>query len=672
MIKINLVDNFPYETKLRSGDYKVPVTLTLKGKRVFFKFGFNKKLMEEVKLMEGAKWHGYDETNPVKQWSVANSFRNHFQISFLEGKNPYAPYDRELISWESKGRLVGDKIIYPYAHQQEFTRHILTRHYCHGSCEMGTGKTLACIEAMEESGFKDWWWLGPKSALYAVEVEFSKWSAKFLPKFVTYDGLKRIIVEWVSGRKPPKGVIFDESHKLKNITSQRSQAAFHLANAIREEWGPEGFVVLMSGSPAPKSPPDWWSQCEIACPGFLKEGTVEKFKNSIGIIVSKENMITGGVYPHLVTWLDDEKKCKTCGQLEDNPDHDIASQLEEGFHMFTPSVNEVGRLYKRMKGLTLVKFKKDCTDLPEKQYRVIRCKPSIDTLRAAKLLTAMKKHAATTLTLLRELSDGFQYEDVACGEATCTLCGGTRTRILPKYIGPEINEKLINQLGLNEEVAKYEGDYTDLENVIIDPSRFPDLYKMEEQACPLCDGIGTIVKTAKEAKEVPCPKEDALKELLDEHDDVGRIVIYAGFSGSIDRIVKICTAEKWYVIKADGRGWVSDLPGKPTQLINHFQNGQEAFPRVAFIGHPGAAGTGLTLTASPSIVYYSNDFNADSRIQSEDRIHRPGMDHARGATIIDIFHLPTDEYVYANLMKKRKLQDLSLGEFSSLLDVRVT
>ena len=73
---------------------------------------------------------------------------------------------------------------------------------------------------------------------------------------------------------------------------------------------------------------------------------------------------------------------------------------------------------------------------------------------------------------------------------------------------------------------------------------------------------------------------------------------------------------------------------------------------------------GLTLTASPTIVYYSNDFNAESRIQSEDRIHRMGMDVNRGATIIDIVHLSSDELVLNNLRNKRKLQSLTLGEMN--------
>ena len=76
---------------------------------------------------------------------------------------------------------------------------------------------------------------------------------------------------------------------------------------------------------------------------------------------------------------------------------------------------------------------------------------------------------------------------------------------------------------------------------------------------------------------------------------------------------------------------------------------------------------GITLTASPTICYYSNDFNAESRIQSEDRIHRPGMDVNLGATIIDLIHLPSDLLVLKNLQKKRDLQGLTLGEMKQAI-----
>src|SRR5438128_11677195 len=92
------------------------------------------------------------------------------------------------------------------------------------------------------------------------------------------------------------------------------------------------------------------------------------------------------------------------------------------------------------------------------------------------------------------------------------------------------------------------------------------------------------------------------------------------------------------------------------------------YPRVAYIGQTEAGGIGLDLTASPVGIYYSNDFNANSRIQSEDRGHRPGMDLNKGYTIIDILHLPTDKKVLDNIQMKRDLQAITLGDLSRVLE----
>jgi len=81
--------------------------------------------------------------------------------------------------------------------------------------------------------------------------------------------------------------------------------------------------------------------------------------------------------------------------------------------------------------------------------------------------------------------------------------------------------------------------------------------------------------------------------------------------------------------------------------------------RIAFVNHPKSGGTGLNLTASDTIIYYSNDFDGESRMQSEDRIHRPGC---MGANIIDLYHLPTDKYVRMNLANKVKLQGVTISD----------
>lgn len=589
--------------KLRAGKYKIPAVLDYIDNRIFVKFKFNRPLIAEIKSMEGAKWHGFDSP-PRKIWSISDTPRNHFQLSYLQGKNPYAHYDASIVKHDYERPL--------YSHQIEMADFILTTRHCLLAGEMGVGKTLAAIEAMEHSGAKDFWYIAPKSGLKAVERELKIWDCKINPVMMTYERLTKLMKRWVDS-KAPQFVVFDESSRIKNPTAQRSQAAMMLANGIREDWGYNGYIVLMSGSPAPKSPVDFWHQCEAACPGFLKEGNQAKFKHRLAVIVQKENFAGGGVYPHIVSWRDDEKKCDVCGEI-----HNISKDVD---HNFKPSINEVAKLYKRMSGLVLVKFKKDCLDLPDKIYRIIELKPNQKTLNIAQSIVAAASTTISGLTLLRELSDGFQYQDEEDGWETCTVCSGRK--------------------------------------------RIPDPLNPEELAlCDGCGGKGHRKQYKRTTVQVECPKDAALRDLLDEYDDVGRVVIYGGFTGSVDRITSICKDCGWNYIRVDSRGWHSDLDG---DHLENFQDKIAKHPRIAFIGQPQAAGMGLTLTASPVIIYYSNSFDGEGRIQSEDRCHRPSMDTNRGCTIIDLIHLETDKLVLNNLQKKRKLQSLSLGEIGEAL-----
>lgn len=593
------------------GDRRVKTFFTKEGDRLWLTYGFNKPLTEEVKAMEGSRWHGFMDP-PIKKWSIKDCQRNRFQLSFLAGHNPYASYETDLIDYVSSRT--------PYNHQRFLTRFMLTRHYCIVAAEMGTGKSLAAIEAIEHSGVRNWWWVAPKSALASTYLELDKWKAKIRPELFTYDELKKVLENWQEGQPPPQGVIFDECSRVKNPTAQRSQAARFMADAIREHYGNDGFVIQMSGSPAPKSPADWWHLCEIACPGFIREGTLQKFTARLAVTQKNEG-VGGGFYTNVLAWRDSDKRCDECGKMQDDKDHNILNMVENPHvHSFVPCKNEVSFLYERMKGLVEVVFKKDCLDLPDKQYRLVKLKPSLSTANAARMMRVQYPGAAQCLTRLRELSDGFQYKEEKTGTEKCGAC-------------------------------KAEGTING------DP-------------CVTCGGKRELDTFARTWTQLPTPKEDALIDLLDEHEDVGRLVVYASFTASIDRVVEICKKYQWDVIRVDGRGWHwSGLePKTDVEMLKIFQRQTEHANRVVFVGHPGSAGMGLTLTASPTIVYWSNDFNAESRIQSEDRIHRPGMDVNRGATIVDLIHLPTDLLVLENLKKKRELQNITLGELQECLN----
>ena len=390
------------ELKVAMGGRWVKLQINKSGSRLFCNFPFNRELMAEIKAMEGAKWHGYDDTNPRKMWSVLHSDRNKFQLAFLAGMNPYARFDEDHKEFPAKPRR---KL---YDHQLDMFKFGLCRHYGIIAGEMGVGKSLSAIEIMEGSGHTGWWWVAPKAGINSVRLELDKWSSLVRPDLMTYDELKKILANWIPGEPPPQGIFFDECQKLKTPTSQRTQAAQYLANEVRKYWGDNGYVILMSGTPAPKSPADWWSLCEVAYPGFIKEGTHQKFTQRLAIQLS-EDSIAGGKYSRIVGWKDSERRCNTCGKMDD--EHSLET------HAFAHGINEVAKLYDRMRGLVVVKFKKDCLDLPDKIYRQIKLRPTIATANAARMISISSPSAVDKLIRLRDLSDGFQYEEKSAGLA---------------------------------------------------------------------------------------------------------------------------------------------------------------------------------------------------------------------------------------------------------------
>jgi SNF2 family DNA or RNA helicase len=57
-------------------------------------------------------------------------------------------------------------------------------------------------------------------------------------------------------------------------------------------------------------------------------------------------------------------------------------------------------------------------------------------------------------------------------------------------------------------------------------------------------------------------------------------------------------------------------------------------PLRFFVGQPRTGGYGLTLTEASTVIYFSNNYDLEIRLQSEDRAHRIGQKN--NVTYIDI------------------------------------
>lgn len=628
---MEVVEELKLLVPLKSGQYiRVPAKIERRQNRVFF-HSSPFALKDEIKAMAGSKWHGFEEP-PRKMWSVSDCPRNWFQIKYLSGEDPYAWFDRPLIRHEYIRSL--------FSHQKDMADAGLTYHYQIWAAEMGTGKTLAAIEVIERSGHKLCYWVGPKSTLHAIRREFKKWKLdqSINVELMTYEKLKSKMDLGLD--EVPGIVIFDEAIRLKTASSQRTHAAQRLADAVRAIFGMDGYVILMGGTPAPKSPIDWWAQAEVCYPGFLKEGSPKAMAQRMGYFEQKS--FDAGTFMDQVGWRDDEAKCHTCGKYK---------QEEHKGHKWQPSINEVALLYERLKGLVVVKHKKDCLDLPDKIYRKIKLKPSESVKRLAQAVMQSADRAVTALCQLREISDGFLYREEVVGEIKCTHCEDGQVM---EWYDPSDREAVYKSIDMMRQ---------DVINRL--QTRLAD--------CPKCHGTQRVSKIKRVAKNLPTPKEEALVDLLDEVEEQGRIVIFAGFTGSVDRVVEICLKNRWDVVRCDGRGFsvyriepdgdkklVTDV-----QPLDYWSNMTNS--RVAFVAHPESGGEGLTLTEASMEVFWSNSFKPNFRTQAEDRIHRPGMDSNRGATIVDLVHLDQDERVLQVIRENRNLELMTMGELREVL-----
>lgn len=604
---------------------KASVEIVKDGDRLVFTSMQPFEFKDEVKAMEGWKFDW-----ETKKWSIKDTYRNHFQLQAMMGQPVYEPWEKPIEHFSARrGPDWGpDWFQGPLAHQQEMIDFTLTRRYCNLAVDMGLGKTFAMIEVIEQSGITDWWWVAPKSGMKSLDRELKKW--KIEPKIrlrtFTYEGLREFVkTEWPNGKVFPQGVIFDECRKLSNPKVNWTIAAQSVADNIRHKWGWDGMVVTMSGTTNAESPIDIWSQIEVTWPGFLREGSRTAFEYRLGIFRPREDA-TGGTFQERVCMLDDEHKCKHCGQFaEEHPTTD-------GCKRWRKSVNEIALVAERLRGIQLVQKKEDCLDLPEKWYREIVVKPSASTLRAARAMARAAPSTITGLNWLRQLSDGFAYKPTKGQLITCKVCHGTGER--KKF---EATKEITDQAEMSAKFSYIE--------------------------CEVCGGSGTNQKNDRETKKVTCPKDDALREILAENYEQGRICVFASYHGSVDRCEEVCLSEGWDVFHVDGRGWkIKTLEGTkigvdPLDYWADTVNNK----RVAFVAHPKSGGMGLTLTEARTAVYYSNPYSADDRLQSEDRIHRIGCDMNRGVEIIDIIHLESDRMVKDALLNKQKLEKMSLG-----------
>jgi len=142
---------------------------------------------------------------------------------------------------------------------------------------------------------------------------------------------------------------------------------------------------------------------------------------------------------------------------------------------------------------------------------------------------------------------------------------------------------------------------------------------------------------------------ETIKALLEEEYPGEGVVTYYGAVKDADRVV---ARERF-----QGERALRDADGNVI--------GKEPIPPHEqarfFVGQPHSGGIGLTLTAAHHVLYYSNDYSLEARLQSEDRPHRIGLEHS--VDYCDLLCPGTgDAKIIKALVDKKELADIITGD----------
>ena len=153
---------------------------------------------------------------------------------------------------------------------------------------------------------------------------------------------------------------------------------------------------------------------------------------------------------------------------------------------------------------------------------------------------------------------------------------------------------------------------------------------------------------------IPNNRITELMSVLEETE--GKAIIWANYQRDITNIIQS-------IIKEYGPGSVVDYYGLTPQEdrqenIKKFQNDENC---RFIVGTPQTGGYGITLTQANTVIYYSNGYDLEKRLQSEDRAHRIGQ--TKSVTYVDLIAEDTvDEKITKALRKKINIASEVLGE----------
>ena len=254
--------------------------------------------------------------------------------------------------------------------------------------------------------------------------------------------------------------------------------------------------------------------------------------------------------------------------------------------------------------------------------------------------------------------------------------GGRRVQIVGGYkkLG-ELSDKLKNfsYRVLKEDCLDLPPKNWTKRHISLTPDQFKVYDQMKKEAVAHLNGKSsstmTVLTQLMRLQQITCGhfvandgstqeiKNNRISELMDVLSEIeGKVIIWGHWQKDITNIIKA-------VVDEYGPGSIVDYYGLTPQEdrqnnIREFQNN----PECRFIvGTPQTGGYGITLTQANTVVYFSNGYDLEKRLQSEDRAHRIGQ--KKNVTYVDIICQDTvDEKIVKALKDKINIASQVLGE----------
>jgi SNF2 family DNA or RNA helicase len=404
-----------------------------------------------------------------------------------------------------------------------------------------------------------------------------------------------LVSQFLSTSKKDPVIIVDESSRIKNPDAKSVRNILKLRSQY-----PNSYRMIMSGTPASKSPVDLWSQFEFLTPNFFNCGYVAF--NAIHTVRTQKYVKVKGRLITIETTLDkdtyDKIKLIIARNTKDGVLHpDVPNMVQQKFKIDSNDFQFVmnSQHFQRFKHMDAIQNKiapityaikrEDCVDLPPKIYKRIPCQLNPEQKR---LIKELVKYSATVYR-----GDTLTVEVKALiGLRVLQICGGNFSHLTD--LEGKFESKPIK--GVNHKLNYLIGD-------------IPEIGEQQFTVCAVY--TPEIIEIYKQAQKIA---------------DVG--CLYGATSEN-----------------------------ERDRVIADFKEGRIQ----GLIMNPQVGGFGLNLQNATVQYWFSRNYRTEVRLQTEDRQHRIGT--VKSPIYKDLVsEIQWEEDVLDVLQEGREINDVFLNK----------